>query len=715
MILVMSGGLWRLDNDLYDELITWRPEAPSDDIVIVAVDDESFSQLGTFPWPRRVHAQLLDELHKAGAKVILYDFLFVDAGQDDAALAKAMSATHPIIPLYIEVPGRNGKEVSVIEPLSIFRPQGVEVGQANLYTDKDGIVRSIHLLEGADGLLWPHVAALVACRAQGVACIQARRTQRDGLTRAAPFLIPFTDGKARFRRVPFSAVLEGSVPASFFRDRIVLVGMTSPSSGDTFATPLASVHQLTPGVEINANAIQALLSGNRIVPAPNWLQYAFALIPVWLLLGSFLIARPFLILCSAVVLCCVIGGTSVLLWGSGIWLSPVAALAGIGITYPLWVGRRFQVATSFMREELERFRRDAATREHAGFVGLDFADSDMDQLRWAIAQSRNFSGFLNDTLNGLPDSSLVIEPDGFIRMLNTQARALLGDVERRHFSVILLLLTGGQAVADETAIPGEQALPADITGTDGRVFDVRWSRIHDGAGQLVAWVLRLADVTEIRLTTRQREEALQLLTHDMRAPQISILTTLEQSAGEVGEEAARRIRGYAHRTLSLADGFVQLARAEASALNLEEVNFPDIVLDAVDNLWPQATAKHIDVDVRGCEQEQVVRCDRQLITRAVINLIDNAIKYSPPESTIACELVASPSKVVLSICDTGPGIAEDQIANLFDPFRRVEENAVQGAGLGLAFVRSVLRRHYGTITCKSTVGEGTCFEIVLPR
>lgn len=704
----------RADNLVYDRLIRLDRQPAREDIIIVAIDDESIGRLGNFPWPRQLHARLLERLHSARPRAILYDVLFVDPTPQDALLGRAAAAARPILPLYMEVPGRNGEAVTVVEPVPPLRAAGVPIGHANLSPDEDGIVRRVHLAEGTAGRLWPHVAALAACRVAAAACDVPREGEGEGLVRLKPYLIPYAGGRQHFRTVPFSAVLDGGVPPAFFRGRIVLVGATATGLSDVYATPLAERNALMPGVELNANIVQALVSGRAIMPAPAWARHALALVPLWILLAGFLLARPrfnFLLGLGLGLSVIAASAAALLIWGH--WASPVAALIGLAAVYPLWAWRRLEATTSYMREELGRFRRDPDLLLPSGRVAGETVQSDIELLQGAVARARDLQHFIADTLKGLPDASLVIGPEGDIRLLNDRARALLGDVEGGHFGQVLARLTG--EAAPERRAPGEGALPAEIVDASGRSFDVRWSAIRDRDGALAAWVLRLADVTELRLATRQREEALRLLTHDMRSPQASIIATLGQAQGTIEEGLAKRIEGYARRTLALADGFVQLARAEAQPLTLDEVNLCDVVLDAIDDLWPLSSAKEMRIEAEGCEEERLVRGDRGLLTRAAVNLIGNAIKYGPPSSTVRCGVAAEGRQVVFSVTDEGPGIAEEQVAHLFRPFKRLAGGGgPDGAGLGLAFVRSVAERHGGTVGCRSRLGQGSRFELRLP-
>jgi signal transduction histidine kinase len=173
--------------------------------------------------------------------------------------------------------------------------------------------------------------------------------------------------------------------------------------------------------------------------------------------------------------------------------------------------------------------------------------------------------------------------------------------------------------------------------------------------------------------------------------------------------------------LGLADNFVQLARAESSEYRLEEVDFQDVLYDAVDEMWSLANNKKIELitDIEG--QEFLTNIDRSLMARALCNLISNAISYSLPDTRITCTLrlkyVKLLPQVVCRIADRGFGIAPHDQARLFQRYQRVSapgQPHSDGTGLGLVFVKTVVERHFGEISLESTLGEGSTFIVTLP-
>lgn len=228
----------------------------------------------------------------------------------------------------------------------------------------------------------------------------------------------------------------------------------------------------------------------------------------------------------------------------------------------------------------------------------------------------------------------------------------------------------------------------------------------------------MTDVSFVWAARQQREETLRFLSHDMRTPLTSILAlTGTAPAGDFQPDMRQRINGYARRTLELADGFIHLARAQMLRFRPEPINLSDLLKDAVDELWPQISARNIEATTIGEDQDLLVMGERSLLTRALINLIDNAIKYGGEGGHLTCSLSVQETEghslAVCAITDTGPGMPADLVDRLFERFQRDGRSHVGGAGLGLSFVQTVARRHGGAIRCDSKPGEGTTFTLTL--
>src|SRR5215813_9840050 len=148
-VLYLSAVFWRADLAIFDAALPTGP-APSD-VVIVAIDDPSIAALGRWPWPRSVHATLLDRLREEGARAVALDIWFTEpdpnSPEGDIALARAMTRGLPtVLPLLADLPG-NGQQPREQLPIPILANAAAALGHANLEVDPDGIVRSVFLFE----------------------------------------------------------------------------------------------------------------------------------------------------------------------------------------------------------------------------------------------------------------------------------------------------------------------------------------------------------------------------------------------------------------------------------------------------------------------------------------------------------------------------------------------------------------------------------------
>jgi CHASE2 domain-containing sensor protein len=708
----------RADNVVYDVLAKAAVRPPRDDIVILAIDNRSIQDLGRWPWPRARHAALLRRLAAAGPRAVAYDVLFVDPDADpanDKALAAAMTAAGPVVlPLTFDVPGDNGAPFRLVPPVEPLRIAAAGLGQVNLEFDPDGVVRRVMLAEGDGRRLWPHMmeeAYRVAAGhdspvfLKGVAADRGVRPG-DGLLRSRPMLIPFAGPPGHFRTISFVDALKGETPPQFLAGKIVLVGATADGLGDRYATPLSGGTEVMAGVEVQANVLDALLSGRAVRPLDAPWAVVLSLAPLWILLLGFLRLRPRANMILGVgLMLATLALSAALLLAARVWAPPTAALAGLVLVYPLWSWRRLEATSAYMLQELRRFAEepDLAPAAPARPLGDDVVTREVNLMQGAVGRMRELRRFVSDTLQGLPDATLVVGLDKRVSMANRAADAL--------FAALLGAPPQGRSLAELLA--AFEGSDEELTAR-GATYQVRRIALHDTREQAVGWIVRFTDISLLKAAGRQREQVLQLLTHDMRSPQVSILALLD-SPGEdrPSPTLARRIEGYARRTLALADDFVHLARAESAVLEVELLNLADLLVEAVDDLWPQSSAKGIVVGADGGEAECLVMADRSLMSRALINLIGNAVKYTGSGGRVDCAVTldAGAGEVVCTVADTGRGMSPEQLERLFERFHRGAAKGPDGVGLGLAFVQTVVERHGGAIACDSVEGRGSTFTL----
>lgn len=730
----------RADNLLYDFVLRMQRVHPNPRILIVAIDNNSLAEYGRWPWPRDVHARLLDRLTEAGASAVAYDVLFPEQGSvhEDAAFAEAIGSNRRVVlPIIVEIPGPDGAPSRFIDPVQPLASAARALGHVVVRVDRDGLVRGFDHLEDEHGRHLLHLMEATAAVLRGDDALLREPRPASGaqIFTGSRDLISFAGPAGTYPSLSFADVAEGRVPPDLLAGRIVLVGWTANGMGDRFATPMSETMETMPGVELNANYLDALLSGNIVRAVPPWLWLLYSLLPVWLLMLSMWFFGPRVNLWTGLALGALwFAITIVALSLFRIWLPPALALIAIALIFPLWGWRRLDLASRYMVAEMRLMRSDDAM---AAAPSLDLSGDPVERqiilMHEAIRDVRNLREFVAQSLDNLPDAALVTDLAGRVVIANDAADALFmnrlaGNVLGMPFARVMACLDGDPRLPDPRATQllramerMEQPVGYETRLPDGTSLEIRVAMFTDYDRLPLGWIARLADITPLRASERQREDALRLLTHDMRSPQASILAVLESEGQKLPPDLSRRIARYAHQTLDLADDFVYLARAESGRYVIETFNLADALLDAVDDIWPLARAKQIAITPHLPDEEVLVTGDRALVTRAITNILSNAIKYSAEHTRVEGRLHVEGGSAVIDIEDQGRGIEEKDIASLFEAFSRLAApeaapagTASAGAGLGLAFVKAVVERHRGSVSAISTPGKGSTFTIRLP-
>lgn len=286
----LTQPLQSLQGSLSDRL--FRAGSPPDGIVLADIDDRSLAVRGNFNnWSRTLHASAIDNLTKAGARVVVLDVIFGEPSPDDPRLAEAMKAAKNVV-----LPGSGTEGLSIqgadrytyknfLQPPEPLRGSAFQVGHVNFPPDVDGVLRRIPLVvSDSEGRQHPS-AALAALYAETQRPVPELVIE-DGHIRVLNQLVPvdeagamrpnFTIRASDFRRISYTDIIAGAFDASLVRGKIVLVGATFTGSGDEHPVPLGGSQ---PGVTAIANVLQSLQDGVFVREASR-AQVALALVPL---------------------------------------------------------------------------------------------------------------------------------------------------------------------------------------------------------------------------------------------------------------------------------------------------------------------------------------------------------------------------------------------------------------------------------------------------
>ncbi len=354
------------------------------------------------------------------------------------------------------------------------------------------------------------------------------------------------------------------------------------------------------------------------------------------------------------------------------------------------------------------------------------------QVQEATRELQQLRGFVDNSLANMADGVLVCDPLGQVLLSNARAAwYLLGD---DHAELIghplpqlleeLIIRDGGSwSALLKVAILEHSRAQATVRHRNGRDLLVQISPLTVDTGCMEGLILNFSDISPLKASERKRDELLHFLSHDLRSPLVSLMALFElanrkTSVGEIRNELVR-MKGYTEKTLNLAEQFLQLARAESGVeLPFYEVDLVNLVWNACEQVWAQAQAREISIQQHIEPDEAWVLGDGNLLERALVNLLTNAIKFSAVGQVVEVNLQSAGEYYRCCVRDEGRGIPAEELPRLFDRFQRVHRqysSEESGAGLGLAFVDAVISRHGGQVEVQSSEHTGSRFCLILHR
>jgi signal transduction histidine kinase len=235
-------------------------------------------------------------------------------------------------------------------------------------------------------------------------------------------------------------------------------------------------------------------------------------------------------------------------------------------------------------------------------------------------------------------------------------------------------------------------------------------------------------VVDLKRFNKIRRDFVANVSHELKTPATSLKLLAESLEEAIDEDPlqarlfAAQLKNETERLAQLITDLLDLARLESE----ERVEYPDLVdvrgvlMSVLARMRRVAREKHITLQWKrfGRAAEYTVRGDETQLISMFTNLVENAVKYTPPGGKVEVTGGSEGNEIVVSVSDTGIGIPEGNLARIFERFYRVDKarsKATGGTGLGLSIVKHVAENHGGRVTVESVLGEGTTFTVYLPR
>jgi two-component system phosphate regulon sensor histidine kinase PhoR len=383
-----------------------------------------------------------------------------------------------------------------------------------------------------------------------------------------------------------------------------------------------------------------------------------------------------------------------------------------------------EAARRFAAGDLTARARVSRTDEVGELAGI--IDHSADQLQLRLTEIARERARIESILAGMQSGLLAVDHQGTVVLANDTLRRdldLTAPLGRHYLEVVRH--TEVSRIVEEVLRTGEARAAELRLPHLRRAFAVAATPFPGLEGVPHGAVVTFQDVTERRRADEIRRDFVANASHELRTPLTSIrgfVEALEDGALEDAATARRfleKIRTHSDRMASLVSDLLELSRLESGARppQWDTVRPADLLEDVVASFSDMASGKGVALTARAAGAPAVVT-DRDRLRRILENLVENAVKYTPPGGTVDVAAHGEDSAVRFVVADDGPGIAREHLARIFERFYRVDKarsRELGGTGLGLSIVRHLAESVGATVTVASEVGRGTSFTVLVPR
>ena len=343
--------------------------------------------------------------------------------------------------------------------------------------------------------------------------------------------------------------------------------------------------------------------------------------------------------------------------------------------------------------------------------------------RFSEASTTKFETFLAATA----DCVLSVDAASWCHLLNAPARELFGE----HSSPQTLLSVTQCAELDEVVKHSRSATEAAepqrgevvLHAFGGRVMQVLISQSTSHATVSPEHLILLRDITNLRRLETMRRDFVANVSHELRTPLTSVMAMTETLLDgaledqEVARHFLRTIMRETDRLVRLTADLLDLSRAETRPVSKVETDLAALIRDIVNRLSRQTSKAGLILTIETPDR-LMIECDEDEISQVLLNLIENAVKYTPKDGSVNVGARVSGGSVNVEVADTGIGILRQDLPRLFERFYRVDKDRSRqsgGTGLGLSIVKHIIERHEGGLWVRSEYNHGSVFGFSLPQ
>ena len=418
-------------------------------------------------------------------------------------------------------------------------------------------------------------------------------------------------------------------------------------------------------------------------------------------------------------------------------------IAGAGLVIALFAAALSLIVSRRITRPIEELRKGAESFARGDFQctlpvseseeigGLAEAMNEMarqlhERINTIIGQRNEIEGVLCSMIEGV----IAVDMDERVLSMNNAAARMFGcnasEAQGRSIQEIVRNTVLREFVTD--TLSSEKPVERDVVlSSNGDLFlSGHGTLLQDAQGKQIGALIVLNDVTRLRRLEEIRRDFVANVSHEIKTPITAIkgfVETLREGAVKNPDDAERFlgiIEKHVERLEAIIEDLLSLSRIERGTEREEnelvENRVKDVLDTAIQVCEVGAVARKIDIEL-SCPENLFAKMEPRLLEQAVVNLLDNAVKYSNEESSIRVEASQGEGEIILSVRDEGCGIEKKHLSRLFERFYRVDKarsRQLGGTGLGLAIVKHIAQAHGGHVNVESTPGKGSTFSIYLP-
>ncbi|MFZ9642444.1 MAG: CHASE2 domain-containing protein [Candidatus Methylopumilus sp.] len=631
----------------------------------------------------------------------------------DSELAEQVARHHVVLPLDLRFQQAAHRKQPLL-PVSAIQTTSLRYGHIETHADSDGVIRGAQLY--SSGL--PHLALLVSEQSISPSAQNYRR-------------FAMVNSKTGFRTITLSEVLSDAFPIATLKDKYLLLGASSPNLVSQYPTISSNSNnqlntqpkrQLSSALEIHASLLNALLQDKLInQPSAAW-GYAISLVCLLAVLIGLLVLSPVAEMMLTISLIALMLLTSFgLLKFFNIWLDPLPVALAMLLVKPVWAWRRMEMISHCMQQNILILAgSDEAHKQTAMPQALSSRSVFLRYtqiLSEAIQSVNERLHFLSLVISEIPEAVLIADEHGRIMRHNQKMSAIFEDEMLKKGNLMANLFAHLEVFSDEqiSALLHRPYSEERFAALDknGALREYRMRVLPLPFSKLNYWqLMMMVDITDLVNLQKQRDRTLAILTHDMRTPVASILAVCRhEDVSVVGQrEQVAKIRKHSHFLLSMMDDFILSIRAESDQYSMQETLIETLLDEAIYQVRDLMQSRQMRV-VYAPAEPIFLEVDARLMTRVIVNLLANAVRYGAHGSEVhllteVMQQSGNQNMLVLTIAN--------QVGSPSDASRQTPEN--KGFGMGLDFIQTVIAKHHGYFkqSISHQEGEQASVQIYLP-